>query len=176
MYRAAISVMLLLTSAVCFAQIKPTPRVMESVSDESMVINDRGSKLEVFLALRAVRKMSTSGKRNAHSEFRARKSAPINAQQLGVVFNHAMQARGYITGEIAFKMKNGLQATDWLDESSYPGLAKLTPPNTYLVVARTPSEFIELTKRLQARTDMEYVEPIVIYGAPGPVPDAQRTP
>jgi hypothetical protein len=166
--------MLFLTNAACFAQIKPTPRVMQSVTDESMVIEDRGSKLEVFPALRAVKAMSAPGKGETHSEFAEKKSAPINPRQLGVVFNHAMQARGYITGEIAFKMKNGLQATDWLDKSAYPGLAKLTGPNTYIVVARTPSEFVELTKQLQARTDMEWVEPIVIYGgAPRPAPDPQ---
>jgi len=172
MYRIAISVMLFLASAVCFAQINPKPRVMQSVTDESMVIDDRGSKLEVFPTLRAAKILSTSEKGEAHSEFMARKSAPINRQQLGVVFNHAMQARGYTTGEIAFKMKDGLQAPDWLDKSSYPGLAKLTAPNIYLVVARTPAEFVKLTKQLQARTDMEWVEPIVTYGAPGPTPDA----
>jgi hypothetical protein len=135
------------------------------VIDESMVLDDRGSKLEVFPTLRAARKMSIAGKGAVHSEFAARKSLPINQQQLGVVFNHAMQARGYITGEIAFRMKDGLQATDWLDKSSYPGFAKLTAPNVYVVVARTPSEFVELAKRLQARPDMEWVEPIVTYSS-----------
>ncbi|MBN1571259.1 MAG: hypothetical protein JXA73_25715 [Acidobacteria bacterium] len=173
MYRSAIFMMFLFTSVACFAQLKPTPRVIKSVTDESMVIDDRGSKLEVFPALRAVRKMSTSGKGIAHSEFTAGKSAPISPRQLGVVFNYAMQVRGYITGEITFKMKDGLQASDWLDKSSYPGLAKLTAPNIYLVVARTPSEFVELTKRLQARTDMEWVEPVVIYGGLRLSPDAR---
>jgi hypothetical protein len=79
-----------------------------------------------------------------------------------------MQARGYITGEIAFRMRDGLQASDWLDKSSYPGLAKLTAPNVYLVVARTPSEFVELTRQLQARPDMEWVEPIVTYSSSKP--------
>jgi hypothetical protein len=165
--------MLFLASVASFAQIKPMPRAMQSVTDESMVINDRGSKLEVFPALQAVKKMSISGKGNVHYEIVARKSEMINPQQLGVVFNNAMQVWGYITGEIAFKMKDGMQATDWMDQSSYPGLAKLTEPNIYLVVARTPTEFVELTKQLQARTDMEWVEPIVVYG-PGPAPDALR--
>ena len=84
-----------------------------------------------------------------------------------------MQVQGYITGEIAFKMKDGVQATDRLDPASYPGLAKVTNPNVYLVVARTPPEFVELTKRLQARTDMEWVEPMVTYGAVQPAPDAR---
>ena len=84
-----------------------------------------------------------------------------------------MQVQGYITGEIAFKMKGGAQATDRLDPTSYPGLAKLTNPNVYVVVARTPAEFLKLVKRLQGRNDMEWVEPVVTYGALQGAPEAR---
>jgi hypothetical protein len=82
---------------------------------------------------------------------------------LGVVFNHAMQVQGYITGEVAFKMKGTPQATNGFLVSLYPGLARLTGPNVYVVRARTPAEFVAVTKRLQARADVEWVEPIVTY-------------
>ena len=164
MYRLAISALIFLINTACFAQIKPTPRMMQEVADESMVINDRGSKLEVLATLRATKEMSTSNEGKAHSVFKTSQSAPISVKQLGVVFNHAMQVQGYITGEISFKLKDALQAMDWPDKSSYPGLARLTAPNIYLVVARTPAEFVQLTKRLQSRPDMEWVEPIVVYG------------
>lgn len=173
MYRIAIAVMFFLTNAACFAQIKPTPMLMKSVADESMVIDDRGSKLELLPTMRATQKLSSSDNQVVHSVFEVDESAPISPQELGVVFNHAMQVQGYITGEIAFKMKDGLQATDMLDATSYPGLAKLTNPNIYLVVARTPSEFVKLVKLLQAQTDVEWVEPIVAYGVLRPVPDAR---
>jgi hypothetical protein len=173
MYRIAIFVMLALASTAGFAQLQPTPRVVQKVADPSMVINDRGSKLEVLPTMRAAQQLSISGKQIVHSVFPASESEPIGPQQLGMVFNHAMQAQGYITGEIAFKMKDGLQATDRLDTASYPGLAKLTNPNIYLIVARTPSEFVELVKRLQDRPDMEWVEPMVTYGVPQPAPDAR---
>ena len=172
MYRLAISALIFLINTACLAQIKPTPRMMKDVADENMVINDRGSKLELLPTLRATEELSASKERKIRSVFKTSQSAPINAKQLGVVFNHAMQVQGYITGEISFKLKDTLQAVDWPDKSSYPGLAKLTGPNTYLVVARTPSEFVKLTKQLQARTDMEWVEPIVNYGVPGPAPDS----
>jgi hypothetical protein len=45
MYRLAISALIFLVYTACFAQIKPTPRMMKDVADESMVIDDRGSKL-----------------------------------------------------------------------------------------------------------------------------------
>ena len=173
MYRIAIFVMISLASTSVFAQLQPPPQVIQKVADPSMVIDDRGSKLEVLPTMRAAQQLSTSGKQVVHSIFPASESAPISPQQLGLVFNHAMQVQGYITGEIAFKMKDGLQATDRLDTASYPGLAKLTTPNVYLVVARTPSEFVELVKRLQGRPDMEWVEPMVTYGVLQPAPDAR---
>ena len=173
MYRVAMLIILALSSTASCAQLQPAPRVIQKVVDPSMVIDDRGSKLEVIPTSRAVQQLSTSGKQVIHSVSPASQSAPINPQQLGVVFNHAMQVQGYITGEIVFKMKDGIQATDRLDPASYPGLAKLTNPNVYLVVERTPSEFVELVKRLQGRTDMEWVEPMVTYGVLRPAPDAR---
>ena len=173
MYRIAIFIMLALASTVCFAQLQPMPRMIQKVADQSMVIDDRGSKLEVLPTMRAVQQLSTSGKQVVHSVFKASASEPISPQQLGIVFNHAMQVQGYITGEIAFQMIDGFQATDRLDKTSYPGLAKLTAPNVYLVVARTPSEFVELVKRLQGRPDMEWVEPMVTYGVLQPAPDSR---
>ena len=154
MYRLAIFVILVLASPISGAQLQPSPRVIQKVADPTMVIDDRGAKLEVLSTKRAAQQMASSGKQVFHSVFAASQSEPISPQQLGVVFNHAMQVQGYITGEIAFKMKDGVQATDRLDPASYPGLAKVTNPNVYLVVARTPPEFVELTKRLQARTDI----------------------
>jgi hypothetical protein len=153
------------------AQMAPPARTIQKINDPGMVINDRGAKLEVLPTRRATPQLSSAGDRIVHSIFTADNSTPIGPKELGVVFNHSMQAQGYITGEIAFKMKNGLQATDWLDAASYPGLAKLTAPNVYLVVAQTPSEFVQLVKRLQSRTDMEWVEPVVTYGSVQAAPD-----
>ena len=173
MHRIAMFIILAVAGTASYAQLQPTPRVIRTVSDSSMVIDDRGAKLEVFPAMRAAQQMASSGKQVIHSVFAASQSEPISPRQLGVVFNHAMQVQGYITGEIAFKMKDGVQATDRLDPASYPGLAKLTNPNVYLVVAKTPSEFVELVKRLQGRNDMEWVEPVVTYGALQGVPEAR---
>jgi len=47
----------------------------------------------------------------------------------------------------------------------YPGLKKITNPEVYVVNARTPAEFMAVLKRLQARGDLEWVEPTVIYGS-----------
>jgi hypothetical protein len=89
--------------------------------------------------------------------------SPIGTQQLGVVFNHEMQQRGFITGEIAFRSKTGIVPAD-MTASSYPGLKRVTASGVYVVKAGTPQEFISLMHRLQARTDLEWVEPTVTYG------------
>src|SRR5882672_12698710 len=115
MYRLTVFFPLVLMTTVGFAQLQPTPRVVQKVADPTMVIDDRGSRLEVLPARRAFQRMSASGKHVVHSVFPASQSAPISPQQLGVVFNHAMQVQGYITGEIAFKMKDDLQAMGTLD-------------------------------------------------------------
>ena len=126
MYRLTIFTLLVLSSTVGLAQLQPTPRVVQRVSDPSMVLDDRGTKLEVLPTSRATQQMASSGRQVVHSIFATSESAPINRQERGVVFNHSMQVQGYITGEIAFQMKNGVQAAGKLDPASYPGLAKLT--------------------------------------------------
>ena len=77
-----------------------------------------------------------------------------------------MQTQGYISGEIAFKVKGGGAFPG--SPSLNPGLKQITKPAVYVVNARTPAEFIKVLKRLQARTDLEWVEPTVIYGPQGP--------
>jgi hypothetical protein len=128
-----------------------------------MVINDRGSQLEVFASKRATLSTSADG-RPTHQVVPSSSTAAFAPNRLGVVFNHAMQAQGFITGEIGFVLKPGARADDAsFPPNVYPGLAKVTSQNVYLVKASTPSTFVSLLKALQARTDIEAVEPIVLY-------------
>jgi hypothetical protein len=127
-----------------------------------MVVIDRGAKLEVLPSKRATQTADSSGVRVVHRVTASSTSAPIGPDQLGVVYNHAMQQQGYITGEIAFKVKNGHVFSG--SSASYPRLKQLTKSAVYIVNARTPAEFIKVLKRLQARSDLEWVEPTVTYG------------
>lgn len=168
-----------LTLSMSFAQLKepgslpeqsddtpPTskPRVIRPIhhiQNQDMVINDRGMVLEVLPTRRAAPAATESGHPVYHVLDHQDVSARISPKHLGVVFNHAMQAQGYITGEITFKLKKREQRPT--DMNLYPGFRKLIHPNVYIVVARTPLEFVQLTKRLQQRNDLEWVEPIVTY-------------
>jgi hypothetical protein len=152
----------LVSSNVSLADLRPPPRTVQAVSDPSMVVMDRGAKLEVFPTRRAMPTLSSSGQKIVQEVANASASAPIGPQQLGVVFNHAMQQKGYITGEIVFKVKGGHAFSG--SGTQYPGLKEITKPAVYAVNARTPAEFITVLKRLQARSDLEWVEPTVTYG------------
>jgi hypothetical protein len=125
---------------------------------------DRGAKLEIFPTQRAVPQSDNSGRESIQGVMTVSADSGIGPLELGVVFNHAMQQQGYISGEIAFKMKTGLMLSGF-SASLYPGLKKIVSPEVYVVNTRTPAEFMTVLKRLQARGDLEWVEPTVIYGS-----------
>ncbi|MBI5719372.1 MAG: hypothetical protein HZC37_17020 [Burkholderiales bacterium] len=146
------------------AQIVPAARAKPAViADAAMVIQDRGQALEIYPTLRATPSVKPGTPGVQHRLSSAGESAPIGPRNLGVIFNHALQVRGYLTGEITFQPKGeGLPAG--IDAAGYPGLAKITNPNTYVVLASSPKEFIALFNRLKERTDLEWVQAVVIYG------------
>jgi hypothetical protein len=163
MNRLIIILSLALGAGPVWAGLQPPTRSLQPVADASMIVLDRGAQLEVFPTQRAVPESDTSGRAVVHRVMAATAQSAMSPLQLGVVFNHAMQQQGYISGEIAFKMKAGLKLSGF-PASSYPGLKKITNPEVYVVNTRTPAEFIAVLKRLQARGDLEWVEPTVVYG------------
>jgi hypothetical protein len=164
MKRLIVSLLMAVLAAPAFAQLTAPPRTIVAVVDPANVINDRGSKLEVYPTQRATPLLDARHRNVVHQVTIASANSPIGAQQLGVVFNHAMQQHGFITGEIAFRSMSGVRPSD-MTASSYPGLKRITASGVYVVKAGTPTEFISLMKRLQARTDLEWVEPTITYGS-----------
>ena len=163
MNRLIASVIFLLAMGQSHAQIQPPARVLQQVTNPANVIMDRGAKLEIFPTQRAVPGADSSGRESIQRVTTASADSGIGPLNLGVVFNHALQQQGYISGEIAFKMKAGLKLSAF-SASSYPGLKRITNPEVYVVNTRTTAEFMAVLKRLQARGDLEWVEPTVIYG------------
>lgn len=171
MKRLILSLSMLLATAIAVAQLRAPERVLAQVIDPSMVVVDRGSKLEVLAMKRAVPQPDATG-RVVMYQVNAATADPISPLHMGVVFNHAMQQQGYITGEITIKLKLG-HSVAALKSAQYPGLKRITNPEVYVVDARTPIEFLKLLKSLQARSDLEWVEPTVIYGPAAAVSTAQ---
>ena len=163
MNRLIASVIFLLAVGQSHAQLQAPTRVIQPVQNPANVVIDRGVKLEIFPTQRALPGADSSGRQVVKNVRTVSEDSPIGPMELGVVFNHAMQQQGYISGEIAFKMKAG-QKLSGFSASSYPGLKKITNPEVYVVNARTPAEFMAVLKRLQGRNDLEWVEPTVIYG------------
>ena len=163
MNRSILSLILVLVAGPTFADLRPPERTLQPVTDPSMIVLDRGAKLEVLATRRAMPRIDASGHSIAHRVVTSHADSPIGPNVLGVVFNHAMQQQGFISGEISFKMKAG-HTPSALSATLYPGLKKVTNPEVYVVNARTPAEFLAVLKRLHARHDVEWAEPTVTYG------------
>src|SRR6516164_9553791 len=107
MNRFIISLILALVMGPVHAELHPPARILQPIADTSMVVTDRGAKLEIYPTQRATPQLDPSSRVVSHYVVRASAAAAIGPGQLGVVFNHAMQTQGYISGEIAFKVKGG---------------------------------------------------------------------
>ncbi len=175
MKRIIVSLLMVVVVAPAFAQLKAPQRTLVQIVDAANVINNRGSKIEVYPSQRATPLLDEQHHSVVHRVTEASASSPIGTQQLGVVFNHEMQQRGFITGEIALRSKTGIVPSD-ITASSYPGLKRVTSFGVYIVKARTPQEFISLMHRLQARDDLECVEPTVTYGPTASAGSTQSMP
>ena len=158
------------------AQIVPAGQAKPAaIADSAMVFEDRGQQLEIYPALRATPALKPGTPVVEHRLSSAGESTPIGPRSLAVIFNHALQARGYLTGEITFKPKREGLPTG-LDAANYPGLAKIVEPNIYVVLAASPKEFIGLLNRLKAHADLEWVEPVVVYGTAANQTPPERSP
>ncbi|MDB6101976.1 MAG: hypothetical protein JWO52_1975 [Gammaproteobacteria bacterium] len=162
MNRLILSLVLLMTTGPALADLQAPARSVQPVADPTMVIIDRGATLEVLPTSRAMPHADASGRVVSHHVRASSATALIGPRQLGVVFNHSMQQQGFITGEIAFKLRAG-HTTAELSPALYPGLKQIASPAVYVTNARTPAEFINIFKLLQGRPEVEWVEPIVSY-------------
>ena len=171
---------ILLTALAVFAaacaHVTPTNAVTAmsapaGAPNPTLTVNDRGSMLEVMPQLRArAAKVADGavvtakvGTLRDHILINAEQTAPISPSQPGIVFNHTLKMYGLINGEISFKLKPG-RSLNASDAAALPGLAPLVAPSLYVTVARSNTEFVELVRRLQAREEIEWVEPQVKYG------------
>lgn len=127
-----------------------------AMAADTKILDDRGSKLEVIMHLQATPSASGTPKIAALA-----RTANLTGGTLGVVFNHALQAKGVVNGEITFAIK-GMTPGSY-PEALYPGFRKLVNPNVYIVTARSIDEFVLVFERLKARPDVEWVEPNVQY-------------
>ncbi len=145
------------------AQMRAAIRTVVPVTDPAMLVDDRGSKLEIFPTKRAAVGTDAAGRSSVQRVDVSSATTPFSRLQPGLVFNHAYQQYGYITGEIAFRLKGGGVPGAAFSSALYPNLKKIGTLDMYAVKVANPRMFIEVLKRLQARTDLDWVVPTVTY-------------
>ena len=145
------------------AQMPIAPRMVQPVVDPTMIVEDRGQKLEIFPTVRASPELASNGRTVLQRLSAADVATVLGPRSLGVVYNHTLGAQGFVTGEITFKPRGDALPAD-MTPDAHPGLVKVVNPNVYEVVARTPAELMSLLTALKARTDLEWVELFVHYG------------
>lgn len=145
------------------AEIRPMAHTVVPITDPAMVLDDRGTKLEIFPSKRAAVGTDAAGRAAVQRVDVAAVEMPFSRLQPGLVFNHAYQQYGYITGEIAFRLKRGRAPGAEFVPALYPKLKKIGTLDMYAVTAPNPRVFLEVLKRLQARTDLDWVVPTVTY-------------
>ena len=126
------------------------------------VIEERGSVLEVLDGVVAVPITQGGALTVRHQRIAASTRPSIDSSHLGVVLNHTLNREGYINGEIALKTKSGKAPSAAVQ--SAPGFKELTAGGVYLVTTRTTSEFIQTLRSLNASPELEWVEPMIVYG------------
>jgi hypothetical protein len=145
------------------AEMRPIARAVVPVADPTMVVDDRGTKLEILPDKRAAVGTDAVGRAAVQRVQVTSAETPFSRLHPGLVFNHAYQQYGYITGEIAFRLKGGGAPGADFPSSLYPSLKKIGTLDMYAVTAPNPRVFLEVLKRLQARTDLDWVVPTVTY-------------
>jgi hypothetical protein len=149
------------TPAIAQMQAQQQARPTRPVADPQMVIQDRGMQLEVLPTLRAASRAQDG--RTHHSLERATSQETFSKTRVGVVFNHSMHMYGLLTGEISFKLKPNVSIGS-LDPSYLPSLTQIVAPDTYVVKAQTPAQFVSLFRALKVNDGLEWIEPYVTYG------------
>ena len=154
--------LVLLFAGTACAQLKLPETPRRAVADSSNLLTDRGAQVELLPQSRLVAAASADGSRS-YAVTAAAKSDLLDAQHMGLVYNHSLQATGAISGEITFALRNGLVADNW-STAQYPGLKRIVPPNVYVVNARSVTEFAALLQSLQTDARVQWVEPTIQYG------------
>lgn len=145
------------------SQITLTPRTPVEIKNPQQVLEVQGAAIEVFPERRVTVQSFTSGREVMRETAQTADSAPLDESDGVLVYNHAYQAYGYATGEISFKFKAGKSPASPLPAAQYPGFRRLGNLNAYVIYARNPVEFIELYRRLEERSDIEWVVPYIEY-------------
>jgi len=135
-----------------------SPAIVAPPSND-MILETKGGKLEVLLNQRAI----PTANRSRFNIEKNDNNDNFSTKNLGIVYNHSLKMKGFLTGEISFKIKNGTQISS-LSNANLSGAKLLVPPDVYVINANNGKELIGIFKWLASSPAIEWVEPFVIYG------------
>jgi hypothetical protein len=135
----------------------PTPPVQDRVERFT------GTNLGVVVDRRANRRFVRDGSdsRVASVDI-ASPAEALSYQRSGVVYNYAMQSYGLISGEISFKVRDGVNSASFAWGQT-PLPRRLVGPTVLVVNAPSLDEFLRVMKMLRGDNRILWVEPSVEY-------------
>ena len=86
----------------------------------------------------------------------------LSFERSGVVYNYALQSYGLISGEISFKVRDGVNPVSFAWGQT-PSPQRLVGPTVFVVNAPSLDEFLRVMRMLRGDNRVLWVEPSVEY-------------
>lgn len=162
-----LSLLVLVPALSALAQpIEPPRRVLIAPEAQSeWTILRSASPIELLPELRIRVAPPTGGQRVQKLDIK-RSSAQepsINLGQYGVVFNHAMQAYGALTGEVSFRADGPAAADVAAQAAGLKNLVRMGSSDYYVGHAHSPEQLRDALQRLRALPSVQDAQWVVIY-------------
>jgi hypothetical protein len=157
-----IALLLGVQSASWAQELQPL-QVLLSPPAQNRVERFTGTNLGVVVDRRANRRVVSDGTDSRVASVDVASSAEaISYQRSGVVYNYAMQSYGLISGEISFKVRDGVNSASFAWGQT-PLPRRLVGPTVLVVNAPSLDEFMRVMKMLRGDNRVLWVEPSVEY-------------
>jgi hypothetical protein len=158
----SIAILGVASSEVAAQELRPR-QVAPSPPAQSRVDRFTGTSLGVVLDRRANRRVVRDGSDSRVASVDIASSAEaLSYQRSGVVYNYAMQSYGLISGEISFKVRDGVNSASFAWGQT-PLPRRLVGPTVLVVNAPSLDEFMRVMKMLRGDNRVLWVEPSVEY-------------
>jgi hypothetical protein len=138
-------------------------QVLLSPPAQNRVERFTGTNLGVVVDRRANRRVVRDGSDSRVASVDIASSGEVlSYQRSGVVYNYAMQSYGLISGEISFKVRDGVNASSFAWGQTPPP-RRLVGPTVLVVNAPSLDEFLRVMRMLRGDNRVLWVEPSVEY-------------
>lgn len=150
----------LVSAGSVFAQdASNSSRTGQRTPNQEFLIEAKGSKFEVIQDRRA----HTTEKHGNFERATASVDEAFNRKNLGIIIDHNIGVEVATTGEITFKLKNGVNQ-DIISSLMLPNVILVMKPDIFVVKTSTPRQLVMIARKLNASPVVEWAEPYTIHG------------